>query len=188
VLYEESLTQALRIDAKDVLHPSLEGLARVAAAQENMVWATRLWGAAERLRQSLNFPLLPLYRTGYEQAVTAARYQLGAQMFEVAWAEGQSMTLEEVLVAREDGTKTRPIPTPSPTQFIQKFPISPLGLTPREVEVLRLVAQGLTDSQVATQLVISSRTVNWHLSSIYDKLGVSSRAGATRLAVEHGLV
>ncbi len=60
----------------------------------------------------------------------------------------------------------------------------PTGLTAREVEVLRLLAQGLTDGQVAEQLVISPRTVNWHLTSIYSKLGVSSRCAATRYAME----
>jgi ATP/maltotriose-dependent transcriptional regulator MalT len=63
----------------------------------------------------------------------------------------------------------------------------PNGLTAREVEVLRLVARGLTDVQVAEQLVLSPRTVSTHLTSIYGKLGVSSRSAATRFAVEHGL-
>ncbi len=61
-------------------------------------------------------------------------------------------------------------------------------LTAREVEVLRLVAQGMTDVQVAQRLIISPRTVNWHLTSIYSKIGVSSRCGATRYALEHNLV
>ena len=64
----------------------------------------------------------------------------------------------------------------------------PVGLTPREVEVLRLVAQGLTDAQVAEKLVLSPRTVTTHLTSIYGKLQVSSRSAATRFAVEQGLV
>src|SRR5260221_15205 len=65
---------------------------------------------------------------------------------------------------------------------------SPAGLTAREVEILRLVVQGLTDAQMAEQLVISPRTVNWHLTSIYSKLGVSSRSAATRYALEHQVV
>jgi DNA-binding NarL/FixJ family response regulator len=56
------------------------------------------------------------------------------------------------------------------------------------VEVLRLVAQGLTNEQVAEQLVISPRTVNTHLTSIYGKIGVTTRSAATRYAVEHRLV
>jgi predicted ATPase/DNA-binding CsgD family transcriptional regulator len=64
----------------------------------------------------------------------------------------------------------------------------PAGLTPREVEVLRLVAQGLTDAQVAERLVLSRRTVSTHLTSIYGKLQITSRSAATRFAVENGLV
>jgi DNA-binding NarL/FixJ family response regulator len=60
-------------------------------------------------------------------------------------------------------------------------------LTAREVEVLRLVAAGLTDAHIAQQLVISPRTVNVHLTSIYSKLSVSSRVAATRYAIEHHL-
>ncbi|MGN6814248.1 MAG: helix-turn-helix transcriptional regulator [Thermomicrobiales bacterium] len=63
----------------------------------------------------------------------------------------------------------------------------PGGLTAREVEVLRLVAQGLTNAQVADRLFLSPRTVGRHLDSIYSKLAVSSRAAATRFALEHGL-
>jgi len=63
----------------------------------------------------------------------------------------------------------------------------PAGLTRREVEVLRLVAEGLTDVDVAARLFLSPRTVSGHLRSIYAKLGVSSRSAATRLALEYGL-
>ena len=63
----------------------------------------------------------------------------------------------------------------------------PGGLSAREVEVLRLVAQGMTNPQAGEQLHISPRTVGHHLQSIYNKLGVSSRAAATSFAVEHGL-
>lgn len=65
---------------------------------------------------------------------------------------------------------------------------APAGLTPREIEALRLVAEGLTDAQVAERLFLSPRTVSQHLRSIYNKLGVSSRAAATRFAIEHGLL
>jgi len=64
----------------------------------------------------------------------------------------------------------------------------PGGLTAREVEVLRLVARGLTDAQVADALVLSKRTVSTHLTSIYSKLGIGSRSAATRFAMEQGLL
>ncbi|GAC1678713.1 MAG: hypothetical protein PVS3B1_19310 [Ktedonobacteraceae bacterium] len=50
------------------------------------------------------------------------------------------------------------------------------------------MAQGLTDAQIARQLIISPRTVNWHLTTIYDKIQVSSRSGATRYAIEQALI
>jgi len=67
-------------------------------------------------------------------------------------------------------------------------PAYPAGLSAREVEVLRLVAQGLTNPQVAERLSLSPRTVGQHLSSIYNKLGVATRAAATRFAVEQRLL
>ena len=61
-------------------------------------------------------------------------------------------------------------------------------LTTREVEILRLVTGGLTNRQLAEELGVSTRTVDAHLRSIYAKLGVKSRSGATRYAIEHHLV
>jgi DNA-binding CsgD family transcriptional regulator len=66
-------------------------------------------------------------------------------------------------------------------------PTFPAGLSPREVEVLRLVAQGWTDRQVADHLFLSPRTINQHLRNIYNKLGVSTRNAAATFAHEHGL-
>ena len=63
----------------------------------------------------------------------------------------------------------------------------PAGLTSREVEVLCLVAQGLTIAQVAEHLIISFHTANAHVRSIYNKLEVTSRSAATRYAIEHHL-
>ena len=64
----------------------------------------------------------------------------------------------------------------------------PAGLSAREVEVLRLVARGMTNAEIAGELFISPRTVNGHLGSIYHKIGSSTRAEATRFASEHGLL
>ena len=66
-------------------------------------------------------------------------------------------------------------------------PAHPAGLTSREVEVLGLVAAGMTSAQIAKELFLSPRTVDTHLTSIYHKLGVTSRSAATRFALEHGL-
>jgi DNA-binding NarL/FixJ family response regulator len=67
------------------------------------------------------------------------------------------------------------------------FPI-PGGLTTREAEVLRLVAQGRTNREIATELIISEKTVARHLANIFTKLGVSSRSAATAYAYANSLV
>ena len=64
----------------------------------------------------------------------------------------------------------------------------PLPLTPREIEVLRLLAQGLDNEAIAQRLVVTKRTVQNHVSNIYGKLGVTSRAEAMLYAIRHGLV
>jgi DNA-binding NarL/FixJ family response regulator len=71
-----------------------------------------------------------------------------------------------------------------PSPILTSHP-SPEGLTAREMDVLRLLAAGLTSVQMAEQLVISLATVNTHVRSIYRKLGVSSRSAATRYAMDH---
>ncbi len=67
-------------------------------------------------------------------------------------------------------------------------PTLPAGLTEREVEVLRLITAGLTNNEIASELYLSTKTVSRHLSNIFTKIGVSSRAGATAFAFEHHLV
>jgi DNA-binding NarL/FixJ family response regulator len=64
----------------------------------------------------------------------------------------------------------------------------PAGLSDREVEVLRLVARGLSNSEVADRLTVSRRTAEHHVQHIYDKIGVSSRAAAALFAMEHDLL
>ena len=64
----------------------------------------------------------------------------------------------------------------------------PAGLGAREVEVVRLVATGLTNAEVAEKLFLSSRTVEWYLSTIYRKVGLHSRTEAVRFAAEHDLL
>ena len=64
----------------------------------------------------------------------------------------------------------------------------PAGLTDREVEILRLLAKGLSRREMAEQLFLSEHTVRHHLEHIYNKVGVSTRVAATLFAVEHDLL
>jgi DNA-binding NarL/FixJ family response regulator len=151
------------------------------AAQRQLAWAAQLLGAAEALRDAIGVPIPPIESAEYERSISAARVHLGERAFAAAWAQGRSMTAEQALVAR--GQK----PAPPPTTRVIPSSTYPEGLTAREVEVLRLVAGGLTDLQIAERLVLSPRTVHTHISSIYNKLGVTSRSAATRYAIEHHL-
>jgi predicted ATPase/DNA-binding CsgD family transcriptional regulator len=187
-LYEESLAIGRVVGDRLNIPFYLEGLADVVATQGDPVWAARLWGTAEALREAMGNPLPSVYRADYERAVTAARAQLGEKAFTKALAEGRSMTPEQVLAGQRHAIMPVPIPAiPSSTPPAKPVATYPDGLTAREVEVLRLLAQGLTDAQIAEQLVISPRTVNNHLTSVYSKIQVSSRSAATRYAMEHQL-
>jgi len=112
-------------------------------------------------------------------------------------SEGRAFTLAQAIAAAEQVNVREQItpPAQSPPGLapptLQEAPASrgnPFGLTAREIEVLRLVTLGLTTTQIADSLVISPRTADAHLRSIYSKLEVTSRSAATRSAIEHKLV
>lgn len=110
---------------------------------------------------------------------------IGQEGFEQALAEGKALTTDGILalVARITAPNLRTLPL-SP-HAVARAPYA--ALTPREVDVLRLVATGLTNAQVAQRLIVTPRTINAHLTAIYSKLGVTSRAGAIRYALVHQL-
>ncbi len=128
--------------------------------------AVLLWGAVEFLRETLGAPILPVERTRYDRAVAVVRAQLGEEAFATAWAEGRTMTLEQALVAQGQATMPLP-PNQASSESLSTLPVYPAGLSAREVEVLCLIAEGLTSTQIAERLVISPLTVNAHVRSIY---------------------
>jgi predicted ATPase/DNA-binding CsgD family transcriptional regulator/predicted negative regulator of RcsB-dependent stress response len=185
--YEESLSVALQLSLKGFIASGLKGLGIVVTSRGQYAWAARLWGAAEHLREARD---VSIPAVSYERAVREVRKHLGEQAFSQAWKEGQGMSPQEVLSASTQEAAIQPPPEKAeqlPGSQPRRVLSYPAGLTAREVEVLRLVTQGLTDAQVADQLVISHRTVTTHLTSIYNKLGVSSRTSAIRFAFEHHL-
>lgn len=91
------------------------------------------------------------------------------------------MTPEQVLAGQEQMTSPSPTtPAASPHSY-------PAGLTAREVEVLRLVVRGLTNAQIARELVLSEKTVATHLTHIFNKTTSENRAAVTAFAIHHGL-
>jgi predicted ATPase/DNA-binding CsgD family transcriptional regulator len=175
VLYQD-------LDSRSEIPYPLEALALAAADQGQFEQAARLWGAASGLRSAVHARLQPSYEADYAPTLARARAALGQKAFASAWAEGRTMTLAQTLslaMATEVASPEEPAPA-EPRGHTY-------GLTPREIEVLRLVSTGLTDAQIAEKLVISPRTVAKHLQSIYSKLYLPSRSAATRWAIEHDL-
>jgi len=205
--YEESLAVMIELDDRWFIAACLEGLAMTAAqtsTEESLasaLWAARLWGTAEALREAISAPLRSFERAINEWGIAKVRSQLGEEAFATAWAEGRTMTPAEVSLLSPDNAAQELVvetvgasraDTPSklaqPASTVTSLPNPPAGLTGREVEVLRLLAMGLTNAQIAERLVISLLTVKAHVRSIYSKLDIASRSAATRYAIEHKLV
>jgi DNA-binding NarL/FixJ family response regulator len=161
-------------------------LAIVVTEQGQHTWAARLWGAAEAVRQSRSISLPQVMHASDERARTTVRTHLGEQVFTAAWEEGRAMSAQQALAAQEPISITKQevteaLSTSGKTRF-------PNQLTRRETEVLRLVAEGLTDAQIGQKLILSTGTVSWYVRSICSKLSVSSRTAATRAAIEQKLL
>jgi DNA-binding NarL/FixJ family response regulator len=118
----------------------------------------------------------------HQQAIEQVTTMLGPDTFAQAFEIGKQMTLADLIQLTERITAPAVI-LPSPSHPTPAH----TTLTARELEVLRLVATGLTNAQVAQRLCITPRTVNAHLTAIYSKLGVSTRSGAMRYALDHQL-
>jgi DNA-binding NarL/FixJ family response regulator len=144
--------------------------------------AVRLLSAVDILRAGIGGAWPAFIRSQLERNLALLRSQLPEAEFATAWAAGQSLRLDEIAVH----FPTLPLPPTAPPPALAAT--YPAGLTEREVEVLRLLAQGLTNAQIAEKLIVSPYTVNAHLRTIYGKLEVTTRAAATRFALEHGLV
>jgi len=149
----------------------------------------RILGAVDALLGAIGAVLDVDGRISYMQAIAFARAQLSTKEFEKAWAEGRVMTIEQTIALALEGSASEMAISgsrPSDTAVLRPFYLG--SLTRREVEVLRLMADGLTNAMIAERLFLRTPTVNSHLTSIYSKLGVTGRNAATRIAIEHSLV
>jgi non-specific serine/threonine protein kinase len=136
--------------------------------------AARLLAACDRACAAAGMQMPPWMRADEGGALDATRKALVGRRYDRARAEGAKLTVEEALdTARHTAD----------TEEDQELG----ALTPRELEVLRLLARDMTDAQIAQELVLSRRTVHAHLRSIYGKLDVGSRLAAARWAYDHAL-
>ena len=190
-VYVEGLLLSREVGDKARCALFLRRLASVAQLLSQNGRAIQIFAAAAAVWDPARGPLFPTLvdPAAQDREIAALRALVGAETFAAYWAEGETMTLDEAI----EFALAAEAPAPSlgeygPVTSLLTAATYPAGLTAREVEVLRLLAQGLTYAQIAEQLVISGRTVNGHATAIYSKLGVASRAAATRYAIDHHLV
>lgn len=176
----EALRAANQVGDQALMRACLEGLAAIAEAGRHHLSAAKLLGAAAALSRAapdvrsavLEGPVMGREYASLVESVSAA---LPQQRFAAAWEEGHAST---PLQALDRASRWEPSAAGQ----------RPGSLSDREIAVLRLVATGGTNAQVARQLYLSIRTVDAHLRTIYRKLGVTSRTAATRFAIEHRLM
>jgi non-specific serine/threonine protein kinase len=184
--YRESLAVSKELGDEACASESLDGLACVAGAEGEAGRSARLFGAAEALRGTLSevvaFQHTPEEASWRAPSRTSARSRLGQEAWEETLAQGRAMGMKEAI----EYALSAEVPSAAAPE---RPPMSepPAGLSAREVEVLGLVATGMTNAQVAEKLFLSPRTVQRHLNSVYRKIGVGSRTAATRFALEHHL-
>ena len=155
------------------LPDALECLAAL-ANDTNPEHAARLIGAAEGMRKRHGEVRFQVFQASYDASKERVRQALGQASFEAAWSEGNAMSTGEAIsyVQRGRGARTRPASGWE-------------SLTPAELDVVRLVSQGMSTKDVAARLFISPRTVQSHLTHTYTKLAVSSRVQLVQKAARH---
>jgi DNA-binding NarL/FixJ family response regulator len=160
----------------------LENLASLLVKVGEHKRAAILHGFSACAREELASPLQLSDIEDYERDVQAVQSALGVEARAQLHAEGARMRTQEAITYALETIGSLVAPKKrARSQGAQAV----RALTLRETEVLRLLAQGLTDAQIAERLHVSVHTVNTHTRNIYSKLGVTSRAAATRYAIEH---
>lgn len=175
--FEEGLIMCQQVGDQEAMALAFEGCAGVAIAHNQLEYAVGLKGMADQIRQRLGAPPSHADRVFYDGLENAIRIYLQEGQRNTATDTVRAFSVDNAMIDVNDLLTVVVSPTPIDVH-----------LTPREVEVLRLVVQGLTNAQAAQQLVISPLTVNAHLRAIYRKLQVTSRGAAIRFALEHQLV
>jgi DNA-binding CsgD family transcriptional regulator len=160
----------------------LLGIACVALDEGNAERSARLFAAAEMMRDKTGEPLRPVIQRMVDQAIRQVRTALGEVRFTAAWNSGADLS--------RDGAIAEALTRPT-MQVTDRKPNSAStaidALTPREMDVLRLIAAGRSDRAIADALFISRRTASNHVAAILAKLGVASRAEAAARAVREGM-
>ena len=175
---------ARRTGMKRHIAYALIGLAMAGHGRADPGWSARLHGAADQALADLGHALEPLEGRLADLDRQRLRTAMGAEAFEAEYAAGRTLDPAQVLAeARAQGRSGR-----AGRGAAGYAGEAASVLTPRELDVLKLVAQGLSNPDIAQRLVLSEHTVHRHLANILRKLGLSSRAAAAAWGVRTGLV
>ncbi|CAA9579804.1 MAG: hypothetical protein AVDCRST_MAG49-4660 [uncultured Thermomicrobiales bacterium] len=180
-LFQESLSGWQRLREKLHVGECFCGLARIAAATGQADRAARLLGSTDALNESMGYLPHKDYGTRLAAAAIQARSALGEEAYDAAFAAGRQLQPDEAFA---EAQAVKIAAAASPDRRSSGFAGD---LSKREIEVLQLVAQGMTNAEVAERLFLSPRTVHAHVHAILAKLGVGTRVAATRKAIELGL-
>ena len=175
-LHHEALAAALAAESVLQVPTQLEALAGLAALAESFPEAARLFGAAEAARDAHGLVRYTVDDDGYRADVERVRIALADTEFKSAWEQGRAMSLDEAIAYASRGRGERKRPSSGWA-----------SLTPTEVEVVRQVAGGLKNAQIAERLFVSPSTVKVHLSHIFAKLGIATRTELAAQATRRGL-
>lgn len=170
----KALAVAAAVDSHAPIPETLECLAALACDAESHFEAARLFGAAAALRHHMGIVRFRVYNDAYRASVTHVRNTLTNNDFESAWAEGSAMSISDVIAYAQRGRGERKRPSSGWA-----------SLTPTELDVVRLISEGLANKDIATRLFISPRTVATHLTHVYAKLGLTSRVQLAQEAARH---
>ena len=185
--YGASLALAWELGDQRLVAESLEEIASVAGARGRPQQVACLLAAAETLREAIGTPRPPAEQDRYARIEAAARDRLGEADWTAAWTTGRIMARDQAVAYAQAALAEPAVPQPDAPPAAPPAPADLLALTEREREVLRLVAAGLTNKEIAGRLHLSPRTVQAHLYRIFDKLDVTTRGAAVRYALDHGL-
>jgi DNA-binding NarL/FixJ family response regulator len=169
------------------------GIAGCALGLQRFSDAATLLAAARALSTIPRAIMLLVAARQYQRDVAEARAALGEEAFAQAWAAGEGLSLEQAtdlaLAALTLIEAIAPLPGASPAAAASERRGAPFadGLSEREVEVLRLVAAGRSNTEIAAALVISYNTVARHVANIFAKTGAANRTEAAAYAHRHGL-
>jgi len=152
----------------------LECLAGLAGTAGSHLEAARLCGAAQAIRDRIGVVRFKVYDAGYEASVESVRNALGEAEFDAAWAAGLALSTDETIAYAQRGHAEH-----------KRASSGWNSLTPTELNVVRLVSEGLGNKDIGTRLFISPRTVQTHLTHVYAKLGITSRVQLVHEATRH---